>query len=331
MGPGDLRTIVAGLPKSADSRLIVGLESGDDAAAIRLSADLALVHTLDFFMPIVDDPYTFGRIAAANAISDVYAMGAQPLLALAILGLPRGKLGPEVGAAIMAGGAERCARAGIEIAGGHTIDDTEPKFGLAVTGTVHPDAILRNDTGRAGDLLVLTKPIGVGALAQAIKKGVADPVQAERAVETMCTLNDVPAAVGRQVGVRAATDVTGFSLLGHVAEMGSGAGVGVELWLDGVPVLPGAVDLIAQGIHPGATRRNLDYFGVGITWGEGITTEDQKLLADPQTSGGLLFAVDPAQVDAFQAALNERGSLAAAVVGRLVEGSGTRVLASRSG
>jgi selenide,water dikinase len=309
-----------------DPRLLVGLETGDDAAAVQVAPDLAVVHTLDFFMPIVDDPHTFGRIAAANAISDVYAMGATPLVALAILGLPRKVLGPEVGAAIMEGGARSCTEAGIVIAGGHTIDDAEPKFGLSVTGTVRPDGLVRNSTGQEGDLLVLTKPLGTGALAQAIKKGIATEAQVALAVDTMCFLNRAPALAMARVGVHAATDVTGFSLLGHALEMARGAGLGVELWMDALPVLDTVRDVIAQGVHPGATGRNLAHFGAQTTWGEGVTELDQKLIADPQTSGGLLLALPEAKVSALQAALKDEGAMAAEVVGRLVAGSGCRVL-----
>jgi selenide,water dikinase len=297
----------------------------------RLRDDLAVVLTLDFFMPIVDDPYDFGRIAAANAISDVYAMGAEPITALAILGYPVKKLPHEVATAIMAGGAEVCREAGIVIAGGHSIDDTEPKFGLAVTGVVHPDQVLRNDTGGEGDLLVLTKPLGVGAVAHGLKKGVVAEAVAAEAVRVMTALNRGASVAARRVGVSAATDVTGFALLGHALEMADGAGLAVELWVDALPVLDGVRDLLAAGIHAGATTRNLDACGPSTTWGDGVDEVDRKLVADPQTSGGLLLAVPPARVDALIAALSDEGTLAAAVVGRLVAGRGARVVRSGGG
>lgn len=290
---------------------------------MRLCDDLAVITTTDFFTPIVDDARDFGRIAAANALSDVYAMGGEPVVAIAILGWPVAHLPVELAREVMAGAAEVCAQAGIHIAGGHSIDDSEPTFGLAVTGTVHPDHIVRNSTGRAGDLLVLTKPLGIGALAQGIKKGLVGPDQARRVIEVMATLNRSAADAARRVGVSAGTDVTGFSLLGHASEMAEGAGLAVELWRDRLPVMEGAEDLIARGVYPGATRRNLEHFGPNTTWDPALTDVDRKLLADPQTSGGLLLAVAPDRLDALVDALD--GNQARAVVGRLVEGSGAQV------
>ena len=276
-------------------------------------------------MPIVDDPYDFGRIAAANALSDVYAMGARPVFALAILGLPIARLGAEVGAAIMAGGAAACAEAGVQIAGGHSIDDTEPKFGLAVTGLVHPDRLLRNSTARVGDLLVLTKPLGLGALTTALKRGALSAEHAAVAVATMTTLNRGASEAALAVGVTAATDVTGFSLLGHTMEMAAGAGLGAELWVDRLPVLPGARDTLAAGIAPGATRRNIEHYQDTTTWDPSFDELDRKLVADPQTSGGLLLAVSPDRLDALLDALEAAGTLARAVVGRLQPGEGVVV------
>lgn len=308
-----------------DPNLLVGNDSRDDALVYQLRPDLCIVQTVDFFMPIVDDPEAFGRIAAANAISDVYAMGATPVTALAILGIPLKKLGTEVAAAIMRGGTEVCNQAGIRIAGGHSIDDTEPKFGLCVTGVAHPDDILRNDTGSPGDLLVLTKPLGTGVLSHALKKGEATDAQKEAVIATMTHLNKGAADAAREVGVTAATDVTGFALLGHASEMG-GHDKGVELWIDALPVLDGVLALIERGIHPGATNRNLDAFEDCVHWGEDLTVIERKLVADAQTSGGLLLAVSPDKVEALQAALRAHGTLAAHVVGRLTEGSGVRVV-----
>ena len=270
-------------------------------------------------MPIVDDPYDFGRIAAANSLSDVYAMGGKPTSALAILGLPLAKLGPEVGARILEGGAAVCEEAGIQIVGGHSIDDAEPKFGLSVTGVVHPDEVWRNSTGRAGDMLVLTKPIGSGTVTTAIKKGVVSEAVAATAVETMAALNHTAARVAREVGITAATDVTGFALLGHAVEMAEGAGLGLELDVSALPVLDGARETLAQGIAPGATGRNLAHFGTRVTWADTVSDDERKLLGDPQTSGGLLFAVDPTRVAELVDALARAGSPASAVVGRLTQ------------
>jgi len=292
---------------------------------VRVSDDIAIIQTLDFFMPIVDDPYDFGRIAAANSLSDVYAMGGTALSALAILGLPLAKLGAEVGARILEGGASVCAEAGIQIVGGHSIDDAEPKFGLSVTGTVHPDRVWRNSSGRAGDKLVLTKPIGSGTVTTAIKKGAVSDAVAANAIAAMATLNKSASMAAAQIGISAATDVTGFSLLGHAMEMADGAGLGLILDLSEVPVLDGALDTLAAGIAPGATRRNLDHFGSRVTWDSAITETERLLMGDPQTSGGLLFAVAPERVDALVNALEAAGSLASAVVGELTAEPGIRV------
>jgi selenide, water dikinase len=304
---------------------MVGYETGDDAAVVRLRDDLAVVQTLDFFMPIVDDPRTFGMIAAANAISDVYAMGAEPVVALAILGLPVKKLPLSVGGEIMAGGAEICRQAGIRIAGGHSIDDTEPKFGLSVTGVVHPDRIWRNSGGRAGDVLVLTKPLGVGSMGSGIKKGVLSEEQYRAFVRTTTFLNAAPAAAARRVGVNAATDITGFGLLGHTLEMAQGAGLAAELRMADLPVLPGARELMAQGVVPGATGRNLRHVGPHLR-ASGVSELELKLAADPQTSGGLLLAVPEENLAALLDACVEEGTLCAAPVGRLVEGEGITLL-----
>ena len=304
--------------------MLVGLETGDDAAVIQLTPELAVVHTLDFFMPIVDDARTFGRIAAANSLSDVYAMGGRPLSALAILGLPISKLPAQVGGEILAGGGEICREAGVQIIGGHSIDDAEPKFGLVVMGLVHPQRILKNAGGQPGDWLVLTKPLGVGTLTTALKRGAAPPESVSAVVASMCTLNRAASAAATRSGVRAATDVTGFGLIGHLRGMLTG-GLGAEIWMDRLPLLPGARDALVAGIAPGATRRNLDHYGPAVDWGEGITEIDRKIAADPQTSGGLLLAVPPERLDGLLAALAEEGAPCAAVVGRLTEGGRTAV------
>jgi len=326
LGPEDLSNIVRVLPKLADPNILVGLETGDDGAVVRLSDEIAVIQTLDFFMPIVDDPYDFGRIAAANSLSDVYAMGGTPISALAILGLPLSKLGPDVGARILEGGASVCQEAGIQIVGGHSIDDAEPKFGLSVTGTVHPDKVWRNSTGQSGDVLILTKPLGLGTVTTAIKKGAVSPEIASNAIDVMAQLNRAAAQAARHVGVTAATDVTGFSLLGHAIEMAEGAGLGLELSIGSLPVLDGAWDTLNQGISPGATRRNFEHFGPGVNWADAVTAIHKQLICDPQTSGGLLFAVSPDKASALLQALNAAGVAAAASVGRLVD-SGVQVIA----
>jgi selenide,water dikinase len=304
----------------------VGIETGDDAAVWRLSADVALVQTLDFFMPFVDDPFDYGRIAAANAISDVYAMGGTPLVALAIVGLPVKKLSPDVMAVILEGGAAACADAGIPIAGGHSIDDEELKFGLCVSGTVHPDRLWRNRGARPGDHLVLTKPLGTGTLGSAVKKGTIEPSEYDALVRTATTLNRAACEAGRAVDVHACTDVTGFSLLGHARGMALASGVGMEISMSGLPVLEGARAHIAAGTIPGATRRNLEFCAPDTTWGDGVSEDDRRLVADPQTSGGLLLAVGEADLAPLVAKLRELGAPAAAVVGRVTE-RGERTMA----
>lgn len=300
----------------------MGIETGDDAAVLRLSPDVAIVQTLDFFTPLVDDPRDFGRIAAANAVSDVYAMGGTPILALAIVGFPAKTLPLEVGADILAGGAEVCAEAGIPIAGGHSIDDVDIKFGLCVTGVVHPDRILRNSHARAGDWLVLTKPIGSGAMSSAIKAGTLPPEAAAAMVENAAFLNRVPAEAAQAVGLRAATDVTGFGLLGHLGAMAKEAGLTAELWLSEVPVLPAAREAIAAKHVPGATGRNLAYWFPETDWDPTLTLQDRQLLGDPQTSGGLLLAVPDEKLGALLGELRARGAKAAAVVGRMGPSTG---------
>ncbi len=269
-------------------------------------------------MPIVDDPYDFGRIAAANSLSDIYAMGGKPVCALAILGLPLAKLGVEVGAKIMAGGAAVCAEAGIQIVGGHSIDDAEPKFGLSVTGVVHPDKLWRNSGGQVGDVLVLTKALGSGTLTSGIKQGAVSAAVAANVIESMVSLNKAAADVAATVGVRAATDVTGFSLLGHAIEMAHGAGLGLEIDVSALPVLDGAWETLALGIAPGATGRNLAHFGASVEWAPSISDVQKQLLGDPQTSGGLLFAVAPEKAQFLVDGLRAAGVAAASMIGSLV-------------
>lgn len=321
MGPGDLETVLANIEKIDDPNLLVGFSTKDDAAVRTVTEDIAVVQTLDFFMPIVDDPYTFGMIAACNSISDIYAMGATPIMALSILGFPIQKLPASVANQIMLGGAEICRRANISIVGGHSIDDTEPKFGLSVTGLVHPKEVWYNSTGQVGDLLVLTKPLGIGAMGSANKKALLTPAQYAKFVETTTFLNDIPAKVGRKVGVHAATDVTGFGLLGHAWEMAQGAGVGLELWMEGLPVLDGAWELLQRGVKPGATQRNLQHLVQHIVQDE-LSEMDKYMLADPQTAGGLLFAVQPEKAEELCAELCQNGAMVAQVVGKLTQTKG---------
>lgn len=308
----------------------MGFHSSDDAAVTQLRPDLAIVQSLDFFMPIVDDPYTFGMIAAANSISDIYAMGATPTNALSILGIPVKKMPLDVANQIMKGGAEICRRAGIPILGGHSIDDTEPKFGLSVTGVVHPDEIWRNNAVKEGDLLVLTKPLGIGVFGSANKKELLNNQQYATFVETTTFLNDVPMHVGQEVGVQAATDVTGFGLLGHAWEMVSSVDLSVELWVDRLPVIQGVRELLGAGVKPGATRRNIDFVRAHMQIGSGVTPTDLDILGDPQTSGGLLFAISEDKVDELVRRLHEQGALSAAVVGQCLKHEQSTIRVERS-
>ncbi len=325
MGPKDLGQVMAMLPKAEDPALLVGSDTLDDAAVYRLSDELALVQTVDFFTPVVDDAYDFGRIAAANAFSDIYAMGARPLTALNIVCFPTDVLPLELLGRILQGGAETARLAGATIVGGHTIDDPEPKYGLAVTGVLRPGTELTNAGAAVGDFLVLTKPLGTGVIATAIKRDTAPPASVVAAVDSMATLNRAGAEVAREQGVRALTDITGFGLLGHVSEMCRASGVSAELWFDRAPLLPGALDLAREGVIPGGTKRNLAYAEEWTAFDPGLAPWERLLLADAQTSGGLVLAVAPDALEATIRALRDRGTKAAAVIGRMVPGGGRLV------
>ena len=307
------------LPTPGDPHLLVGIETFDDAGIYQLSDDLALVQTVDFFTPIVDNPYMYGAIAVANALSDVYAMGGRPITALNLLAYPVATLEPEIVAEILRGGGDKLREAGVALLGGHTIDDPEPKFGVAVTGTIHPDRIISNATGRADDLLILTKPLGTGIIATTLKADEAPEPVALAAMESMARLNDAASTAMIEVGVHAATDVTGFGLLGHLGEMAAGSGVGAEIQAGAVPILPGALELLTRGFVPGGTRRNLAQLAARVTFAPGLPAGTDLLLADAQTSGGLLIAVAPERADALLRALRAR-AVGAALIGRLTAG-----------
>ena len=305
ISPKVLDIIVAGSGQQhLDPRLWVGNASRDDAAVYAIDEERGVVSTTDFFMPIVDDPFDFGRIAATNAISDIYAMGGTPLMAIAILGWPVNVLPPEVAREVVRGGRSVCEAAGIPLAGGHSIDAPEPIFGLAVTGLVEKQHMKRNDTAEAGCRLYLTKPLGVGILTTAEKRGLLEPAHVHVARDCMTQLNKVGAAFGKLPQVLAMTDVTGFGLLGHLVEMADGSGLTAELDAAAVPVLPGVAQYLAAGCVPGGTLRNFDSYGARIS----ALSDDQKhLLCDPQTSGGLLVAVTPAGEAAFLAVAQQGG------------------------
>ena len=306
----------APLPNPA---LLVGLETGDDAAVYRLRPDLALVITTDFFTPIVDDAFVFGGIAAANALSDVYAMGGTPLLAINLAAFPAKELPLTILSDILRGGMEKAHEAGIDVVGGHSIDDPEPKYGLAVIGTVHPDRVVRNSTARGGDQLLLTKPIGTGIISTAIKHGVAPAAAEAAAIASMLQLNQAAAAAMTAVGVSAATDVTGFGLLGHLRTMARASGVSATVQAAAVPVLPGAEALADAGEVPGGTRSNERSLRPSVQWSDAVLPPRRILLCDAQTSGGLLMAVPQSAQPRLEAELAARG-VAAYRIGDLHDG-----------
>lgn len=279
-------------------QLLVGNDARDDAAVYDLGNGTALISTTDFFMPIVDDPFTFGRIAATNALSDVYAMGGQPIMAIAIFGWPLDKLPPEVGQQVIAGGRQACQDAGITLAGGHSIDAPEPLFGLAANGLVATAQLKRNSTAQAGDQLYLTKPLGIGILTTAQKRGLLQAADAERAIASMCSLNTIGMALAELDAVHALTDVTGFGLGGHLREMCVASGLQAVINFAQVPILPNVMDYLAQGCYPGGTQRNFESYGDVFS---ALTEQQRLIMCDPQTSGGLLVALDPAAEAEFQA------------------------------
>ncbi|WP_314439837.1 selenide, water dikinase SelD [Massilia timonae] len=322
IAPGVLAEILkssGGFPLPKE--LMVGIETSDDAAVYQLNDEQALVATTDFFMPIVDDPFDFGRIAATNAISDVYAMGGTPIMALALVGMPINKLPLETIGQILEGGASICREAGIPIAGGHTIDSVEPIYGLVVMGLVHPSKVKKNSAARAGDVLVLGKPLGVGVLSAALKKGVLGEEGYAAMIANTTKLNKPGRLLADMPGVHAMTDVTGFGLLGHLLEIARGAQVHAQLDMPAIPLLPGVLQLAHDGFFTGASSRNWDAYGKDVRLDEALSPAQRALLTDPQTSGGLLVACDPAAVDDVLALFAREGFADAAVVGRIDAGA----------
>jgi selenide,water dikinase len=295
MGPGDLFRALAALPVIADPRLLVGRETFDDAGVFRLADDLALVQTVDFFAPIVDDPFDFGQIAAANALSDVYAMGGQPLTALNIVAFPTNELPLDILTGILAGGQDKVHEAGALIVGGHTVVDTELKYGLAVTGRAHPDFLLTNAGARPGDQLVLTKPIGNGILATAGKRGALSPEAQRAMLAAMKMLNGAASRAALAVGSRCATDITGFGLLGHMSHIARASKLTLRVHLDAIPIFGGVREAVRAGFVTDGAKRNAEYLHDLVRWEKG-TEEDRAILHDPQTSGGLLVCVSPSRV-----------------------------------
>ena len=309
------------LPTFSDPNLLVGFESGDDAAVYKLNDHQALIFTVDFFPPVVDDPFSFGAVAAANSFSDVYAMGGTPLVALNIVGFPA-DLPKEILSEIMRGGYTKAQEAGCLIAGGHTVDDQEPKYGLAVVGLVEPDLQVTNAGAQAGDVLVLTKPLGTGIITTAGKQGVVEPQVLEEGVRIMSTLNAAASRAMMKVGVNSATDVTGFGLVGHLRGMMAASGTTAKIEFSQVPVIEGAWELLESGVAPGGTHRNLEGVGSQVAWDLEITQNQRLLLCDAQTSGGLLISAPEERKDDLLRELEAQGVEGSVVIGKVVEAEG---------
>ncbi|HEY5800862.1 MAG TPA: selenide, water dikinase SelD [Burkholderiaceae bacterium] len=322
IAPGVLAEILknsGGFP--VPPQLLVGIETADDAAVYQLNDEQALIATTDFFMPIVDDAYDFGRIAATNAISDVYAMGGTPIMALALVGMPVNQLPLEVIGQVLRGGEAVCQQAGIPIAGGHTIDSVEPIYGLVVLGLVHPSKIKRNADARAGDVLILGKPLGVGVLSAALKKDALDAAGYAAMIDNTTKLNKPGQLLADLPGVHALTDVTGFGLLGHLLELARGAKLRAQLRMADVPLRPGVAELAGKGYVTGASKRNWEAYGHKVVLGGAVGDIERALLTDPQTSGGLLVSCAPEAVDAVLAIFRDGGFGSAAVIGVMAEGA----------
>jgi selenide,water dikinase len=328
--PGYLLSLLGSLPKITDPNVLVGSATADDAAVYKLSDELALVFTTDFFTPIVDRPYDFGAVAAANALSDVYAMGGTPLTALSIVGFPDTLLPPEVLVEILRGAADKASEAGAAIVGGHTIKSEEPIFGLAVIGKVAPDRVLSNDKAEPGDVLILTKPLGLGIITTAAKNGDDHLGAITDAIRVMTTLNRIAGEEFARCRAHALTDVTGFGLLGHLRNIVAASNVGARILFDRVPVLPAAVEYVRAGISPGGTHANHKFLTDWVSYDNDVTKEEQLILCDAQTSGGLLAAVDPNQAEAVIASLRARGVAEAIAIGKIESANVGKITVTRT-
>ncbi|GAB4262047.1 MAG: selenide, water dikinase SelD [Thermincola ferriacetica] len=304
-----------------DPNLLVGLDTSDDAGVYKLTDDIALIQTLDFFTPVVDNPYDFGRIAAANALSDVYAMGGKPLTAMNLVGFPTETLGLEILAEILRGGAEKVCEAGAVLLGGHSVEDKEPKYGLSVTGIIHPDRVLTNAAAKPGDVLVLTKPLGIGIITTALKAGMASEEAEREATAVMSALNKDAAEIMQEVGAHACTDVTGFGLLGHALELAKASSVNVRIFAAEVPVLAPAREYVRYGLIPAGTRRNLKYVAQFTRFDDNLEEEERIILADTITSGGLLISLPEKKAARYMELSREKG-LNAAIIGEVIPGKG---------
>ncbi|SCG83708.1 selenide, water dikinase, selenocysteine-containing [Proteiniborus sp. DW1] len=309
--------VLCQLPKATDENLIVGIETSDDAAVYKINEETALIQTIDFFTPVVDDPYTFGQIAAANSLSDIYAMGGEPKLAMNIICFPT-CLSPNIMAEILKGGYDKVAEANAILIGGHTVEDDEPKYGLSVSGFIHPSQVLTNCNAQVGDVLVLTKPIGIGVINTAIKAQLTDEETYNEAVKTMTTLNKFAKDAMVSVGANSCTDITGFGLLGHTLEMAEGSGVTIKLYSDKIPVIPQALEYAKMGLVPAGAYSNMGFIGDKVAFDDRVSQEMKDLLFDPQTSGGLLISVKATKVDELLKIL-EQGPTKYGIVGEVIE------------
>ncbi|SFB05906.1 selenophosphate synthase [Lentibacillus halodurans] len=325
IGPADLENVLRSLPQSLPNpNLLVGLDTSDDAGVYKLTDDLALVQTVDFFTPIVDDPYAFGQIAAANAISDVYAMGGTPITALNIVAYPISTLDESILAGILRGAGDKLEEANVSLAGGHSIDDQEPKFGLAVTGTVHPDNLRTNSGAKPGDKLILTKPIGVGIKTTSLKNGLLEQDEIDRVTDVMTTLNKTAAETMKDFKINASTDVTGFGLLGHASELAAGSDVEIHIDSKAVPVLSRVKELAEAGSVPGGTKNNYDHIKDIVTFPEDFDQLDKWILCDAVTSGGLLLSADGNDADTLLTDLQHKG-VEAKKIGEVTDGHNGRI------
>ena len=307
------------LKSKKDERILIDYDDKDDAAVVRLSDGRLLVQTVDFFTPIDDDPYTFGQIAAANSLSDIYAMGATPIFALNIIGFPINILPKSDLTKILQGGIDKAQEAGITIVGGHSIDDPEPKYGLVVTGEVDEDKLITNSNAQPGDKLILTKPLGTGIIATAVKGGKADEEAMSKSAQSMATLNKLAAEIMTEIGVNSATDVTGFGLLGHLIEMCEASSISAKIDYSTLPFLPLVKELAEKGIVPGGTKRNLKFVKEKVQFGEHLTDIDKLLLADAQTSGGLLISIPAEKAEKYITKFNELSKIKAVIIGEIIE------------
>lgn len=325
ISPAILEQVLKSFPATIHPDILVGTETSDDAAVYRINKDTAVVQTVDFFTPVLDDPFMFGAVAAANALSDVYAMGARPLFGLNIVAFPTNRLSLEVLQQILAGARSVADEAGISIIGGHTIEDNEPKFGMVITGTVHPDAVIRNHTSKPGDELILTKPLGTGILSTAMKRDQLDPQTSTLLYNTMRRLNKTDAEIMQKYTVSACTDISGFGLLGHLKEMLTPSGLSATLNSSLIPILDGARELAARGMIPGGTKNNLDYCSEFVTFSEKVTRVERLIFADAQTSGGLLISVESASAEGLLEEIRSSGNLSAARIGTVLKGKNIRI------